>query len=187
MTIETGPAPSAARPAATADARRAKGQANGGAAGPGTMGGFMAILASLDTPQSTDSTTMIAVDAALPGNKGVATAPSDPTILCAGLERAFEQRGEMPIGFGGDAKPIAGLKPDDSLETDTGWQLQGSFVDTGTAALLALNPLQSQRELPPGTPSLLAQSSPLPAWATTSTQPGSPDLATNTVAGAKLA
>jgi flagellar hook-length control protein FliK len=129
---------------------------------------------------------MIAVDAALPGNKGVATAPSDPTSLCAGLERAFEQRGEMPIGFGGDAKPIAGLKPDDPLETDTGWQLQGSFVDTGTAALLALNPLQSQRELPPGTPSLLAQSSPLPALATTSTQPGSPDLATSTVAGAKL-
>lgn len=191
MTIETGPAPGAARPAATADSRRARGHANGGAgAGPGSMGGFMAILTSLDTPPSADSTSMTAVNAALPGNKGFAIAPSAPTSLRAGVERAFEQRDAMPIGFGSDAMSIAGLKPEDPLETDTGRQLQGGFADTGTAVLLALNDLQSQRELPPGTTSLLAQSLPLPALPTTSMQAGGPDLdpglVTIAVAGAKL-
>lgn len=180
MTIETGPSQSAVRPAATADARRAKGQSNGGAsAGAGTMGGFMAIMASLDASKVAESTTAMPVDAPQPGNKGIATKYEAPPSLCAGLKKAFEQRDGLSIGIDSDAKAIAVVDPEDPIETDP-----------GTALVLALTALQPQRELPQGTPSLLAQSSSLPDQATTGTEPVSPDLAvqlaTSAVAGAKL-
>jgi flagellar hook-length control protein FliK len=149
------------------------------------MGGFLAILASLETSQAADPTTTM-VDGVLPGNMGIATAFEAPASLRNGIEKAFEQRGGISIRIGNDANSIAVPDPEDPLETDIGRPLQGGLADPGAAAMLAAQDPQPQTELPQGTSSLLAQSSSLPTLATAGTEPGSAGPAAGGVAGVRL-
>ena len=143
MTIETGSAQNTSRPAAT-ESKHSKGKP-GDAPGAGGTGGFMAILASMDTAE------LVA-----PG----LAADSPAAIALVALQRAAAamKGAEASDGAGlGDAAGDPGLAAADAAYDKL---LQGSIADLAAAAAAVLatpGDVQLQPEVPVDTSALLAQ------------------------------
>jgi flagellar hook-length control protein FliK len=164
MTIETGPAQTISRPAAP-EPKHANGKP-GEAQGQGTggAGGFMSILASLDTSELVVPTAGTLADGVLPG-KGAASA------ALAALARA------------------AGYKDTVAAEDD-----RGKILSTSGADLAATLPVSVDANLvtdaPLDTPALLAQAAQWSIAPTIKIEQGNPnaaaELATKLAGAAKL-
>ena len=150
MTIETGSAQNTSRPAAT-ESKHAKGKpGDAHAQGAGGTGGFMAILASMDTPEPAGSCLVLENPAAL---------------ALAALQRAsaaLKGTGATDAASLGDAS--GDLCPE-SAEAAIDKLLQDSAADlAATAALPVPVDMQLQQEVPIDTSALLAQAA---QWAAT--------------------
>ena len=160
MTIETGSAQNTSRPAAT-ESKHAKGKpGDAHGHGAGGTGGFMAILASLDTSEVANSTTGLLGDGALPGNGLGATA------LAALALKGARQPGDAVS----DVDPSA-------TEDDLGKILQGSAADMAAGALPAPTDAKLQPDVGMDTSALLAQAAQWSAVPVNTTGSANPSLA----------
>jgi flagellar hook-length control protein FliK len=177
MTIETGSsAQNTSRPAAT-EPKHAKGKpGDAHGHGAGAPGGFMAILASLDTSEAAPPTTGLMAGSGLPGN-------GPGAIALAALAHAAE-------ALKGTRQPADAASDVDASATegDLGKLLQGSAADLSTAAAGALptpSDVQFQRDVAIDTSALFAQAAQWSAVPVATTEPATPGLVAG--GGANLA
>lgn len=163
MTIETGPAQNTSRPA-TVESKHAKGKPGDAQGhGPGGTGGFMSILASLDTAEVATPSTGLMADGGLPGN-------GPGAIALAALARAAGalKGARQPGGAVSDVDPAA-------AGVDLGKLLQSSAADITAAGVLP-----TETTLQPGvemdTAALLAQAAQWSAVPVATTAPANPSL-----------
>lgn len=164
MTTETRSAQNTSRPTSSADAHPTRGKPGGaGNPGPGAPGGFMAILASLDTSGIAVAATPGPTDPALQAYAAGANALVATDGTCGDLKPAL--RG-VPDGLRGlvtDGDATSVLDPAAALDDAIGKLLQDVPSDVSathlpipTDAAAAVMPVAT--ELPPQTSALLAQS-----------------------------
>lgn len=168
MTIETGSsAQNTSRPAAT-ESKHAKGKP-GEAHGHGGTGGFMAILASLDTSEVASPTAGLLGDGTLPGNGPAATALA-ALARAAGALKGVRQPGDAAS----DVDPTA-------TDGDLGKLLSGSAADIAAAL-----PTTTDPQLPPDvamdTSALLAQAAQWSAVPVATTEPANPSVVAGSAA-----
>ena len=180
MTIETKSSQNTSRPTSGADAHHAKSKPGAtGNSGQGAPGGFMAILASLDTSELAVATTPAATDPALQAcAAGVAAADGNN----GGLKPALPD-GLRELVTDGDGSVALG----DAV----GKQLQDIPTDTSAANLplltdAAATVLPAVTELPPQASALLAQSLQWTAAPASSPEPEKSDQAAGGAAGMGL-
>jgi len=153
MTIETSPAQNAPRPAATESKNAKTKAADANAPTAGSPGGFMAILASLDT---SEPAALTAADAVLPSDASGA-------LALAALQRAAGK---------GDSAGDVDLA---AAEADLRKLLQSSVVDIGVANLPPPKDIPWQPDVLLETSALLAQAaqwSPIPTAGAAQSMPG---------------
>jgi len=179
MTIETKSSPNTSRPTSGADAHHAKSKPGAiGNSGQGAPGGFMAILASLDT-----SELAVATDPALQADAAGALAATDGNR--GGLKPALRGgpdglRGLATDGEGSGAMDDAVGKLLQDIPSDASATNLPLPTDVDTTAL----PVAT--DLPPQASALLAQSLQWAAAPASSPEPGKSDQAAGGAAGMGL-
>lgn len=183
MTIETKSSQNTSRPTSSADAHHAKSKPSAtGNFGQGAPGGFMAILASLDTSEVAVATTPAATDPALQAcAAGVAAADGNNGGLKPALKGAPDGLRELVTdGDGSVALGDAVGKQQQDIPTDTSAANLPLLTDAAATVLPAVT------ELPPQASALLAQSLQWTAASASSPEPEKSDQAAGGAAGMGL-
>jgi flagellar hook-length control protein FliK len=183
MTVETGSAQNTSRPAQGSDANHARGKSNGtGAHGSGGKSGFMAILASLDTPELAVPTTAVAADASLQAYAATALALDAAEADAKGLKPAHKP------GLGTDVDAKGVLDSAAALDDAIGKLLQDPPVEVATTPPpvptdVAVAALPVATEAPLDASALLAQSLQWSAAPAPKAEPANPDLVARVAPG----
>ncbi|MES2948380.1 MAG: flagellar hook-length control protein FliK [Pseudomonadota bacterium] len=179
MTVETGSAQNTSRPAAPAEAKHAKGKPGAGAgagAGAGGMGGFMAILASLDVSGAAGTTALVGDVAVSARDAALAAAGRDASALKA--LRALDATAQSALAKFADA--LSDLEPTAASAADIDKLLQGLEGDGAVATALLPLPAPTdvhvQTDVPLDPSVLLAQSAQWSAVPAPVGEPANPNL-----------
>ncbi len=183
MTIETKSSQNTSRPTSGADAHHARSKPGGaGSPGPGTPGGFMAILAALDTSELAVATTPGATDPTLQASAADANALAAMDGNRGGLKSALRGAPDGLCGLATDGDGSGALDPAAAFDDAIGKLLQDippdvpatdSPMPTDTVAMA----LPVVAELPAQASALLAQSLQWTAAPANSQEPGRLDQA----------
>lgn len=189
MTIETKSSQNTSRPTSGADAHHAKSKPGAtGNSGPGAPGGFMAILASLDTSEFAVATTPVATDPTLQAYAAGANGLSAMDGNSCGLKPALRGGPDGLRELVTDGEGSSALDPTAALDGAIGKLLQDIPPD-GSATNLPLPTDAAATALPVVTDmsaqgsALLAQSLQWTAAPASSQEPGKSDQAAGGVSG----
>ena len=183
MTTETRSAQNTSRPTSSADAHHARGKPGGaGNQGQGAPGGFMAILASLDTSELTVATTPFTTDPALQAYASAASALGANDGVNGDLKPALREGPDGLRTLVTDGDGASALDAAAALGDAIGKLLQDVPPDAFATNLpipsdAAATVMPVVTELPPQTSALLAQSLQWSAAPASTPEPGKMDQA----------
>lgn len=192
MTIETKSSQNTSRPTSGADAHHAKNKPGAtGNSGQGAPGGFMAILASLDTSELAVAATPVTTDPALQAYAAGASALATADGNSGGLKPALKGGPDFLRGLVTDGDRPGALDTAAALDDVIGKLLQDIPPDASATNLpvptdTAAAALPVATELPPQASALLAQSLQWTAAPANSQEPGRLDQEAGAAPGTGL-
>lgn len=185
MTIETKSSPNTSRPTSGADAHHAKSKPGAtGNSGQGAPGGFMAILASLDTSEPAVAATPVAADPALQAYAAGASALAATDSNSGGLKPALRGAPDGLRGLATDGDGSGAL--DDAVGKLQDISSDASATNLSLPTEVDATALPVVTELPPQASALLAQSLQWTAAPASSPEPEKSDQAAVGAAGMGL-